>query len=121
MKDAGIFHKVDDRKGSIGRRYTRTDEIGIPYGVTVDYDTTKTNTATLRDRNTTQQVRIEVTTRGSLSHYATVKCFLHVQASYYEIYSNKMSTTAAMTITIATTLSIVAIRLRRYQRQFVVL
>ena len=67
---------MDDRRESIGRRYTRTDEIGIPYGVTVDYDTTKTNAATLRDRNTTKQVRIEVTTRGSLSHYGTVKMCL---------------------------------------------
>lgn len=60
LKEAGISHKVDDSGGSIGRRYARTDEIGIPYGITVDFDTTKTNTSTLRERNSTKQVRVEV-------------------------------------------------------------
>lgn len=60
LKQCGISHKVDDSSGSIGRRYARTDEIGIPYGVTVDFDTIQTNTATLRERNSTKQVRMEV-------------------------------------------------------------
>ena len=66
---------MDDSGKSIGRRYVRADEIGIPYAVTVDFDTTKTSIATLRERNTTKQVRIEVNTRLFLSHYAT-KCVL---------------------------------------------
>ncbi|CAK5084519.1 unnamed protein product [Meloidogyne enterolobii] len=33
-----ISSKIDDSMGSIGRRYARTDEIGIPFGVTVDFD-----------------------------------------------------------------------------------
>ena len=82
MKAAGISHKVDDGRTSIGRRYTRSDEMGIPYGVTVDFDTTKTNTAMLRERNTTEQVRLEVKTRVSLflslTHYATKLCLVEV-------------------------------------------
>ena len=73
LKAAGISHKVYDH-GGIGRRYSRTDEIGIPYGIIINFDTIKTNTATLRERNTTKQVRLEVKTRVSLSfsctHYA---------------------------------------------------
>lgn len=45
--------------GSIGRRYVRGDEIGIPFVVTVDFDTLKiSNTVTLRERDTKEQIRI---------------------------------------------------------------
>lgn len=46
--------------GSIGKRYARTDEIAIPYGITIDFHTLKISpsTVTLRDRDTTGQVRL---------------------------------------------------------------
>ncbi|KAK5646462.1 hypothetical protein RI129_004926 [Pyrocoelia pectoralis] len=54
-----VSHKVDDSSGSIGRRYARTDEIAIPYGITIDFDTLKEpHSATLRERDSMQQVRI---------------------------------------------------------------
>lgn len=54
-----VSHKVDDSSGSIGRRYARTDEISIPYGVTIDFDTLKEpNSVTLRERDSMTQVRI---------------------------------------------------------------
>lgn len=53
-----VSHKVDDSAGSIGRRYARTDEIAIPFGITIDFDTLKDSTATLRERDSCQQVRI---------------------------------------------------------------
>jgi glycyl-tRNA synthetase len=46
--------------GSIGKRYARADEIGIPYVLTVDYDTLKDNTVTIRYRNDGKQERIKV-------------------------------------------------------------
>ncbi|MGA2767574.1 MAG: glycine--tRNA ligase [Candidatus Bathyarchaeia archaeon] len=46
-----------DEAGSIGRRYARADEVGIPLGITVDYDTLKDETVTIRDRDTWKQVR----------------------------------------------------------------
>ncbi|MCD6324416.1 MAG: glycine--tRNA ligase [Desulfurococcales archaeon] len=49
-----------DESGSIGRRYARADEVGIPYAVTVDYQTLQDSTVTLRFRDTKEQVRIEV-------------------------------------------------------------
>merc|ERR1711990_367605 len=56
-----VSHKVDDSSGSIGKRYARTDEIAIPFGITVDFDSLKEpNTVTLRERDTTSQVRIGV-------------------------------------------------------------
>jgi len=47
-----------DNSGSIGRRYARADEIGTLYCVTVDGDTLKNGTVTLRDRDSRKQVRI---------------------------------------------------------------
>ena len=52
-----VSHKVDDSSGSIGRRYARTDEIAIPFGITVDFDTLKDQTATLRERDSKTQIR----------------------------------------------------------------
>lgn len=48
-----------DASGAIGRRYRRQDEIGTPFGITVDFDTLeKDGTVTLRDRDTTEQKRM---------------------------------------------------------------
>ncbi|KAG8009487.1 Glycine--tRNA ligase [Nibea albiflora] len=55
---------LDDSSGSIGRRYARSDEIGVAFGITIDFDTVnKTpHTATLRDRDSMRQIRAEVVT-----------------------------------------------------------
>jgi glycyl-tRNA synthetase len=47
-----------DHQGSIGRRYRRMDEIGTPWGITVDYQTLQDQTVTLRDRDSLAQDRI---------------------------------------------------------------
>ena len=62
LTELDISHKVDDSSGSIGRRYARTDEIAIPFGITVDFDTVnkEPHSATLRERNSTRQIRAEV-------------------------------------------------------------
>ncbi len=52
-----VFH---DESGSIGRRYARADEAGIPLCITVDKLTLTDNTATVRDRNTWRQIRVRV-------------------------------------------------------------
>ncbi len=49
-----------DEKGAVGRRYRRQDEAGTPYCITIDGDTLKDNTVTVRDRNTLEQWRIKV-------------------------------------------------------------
>ena len=46
-----------DETGSIGRRYARSDEAGVQLGITIDYDTLKDGTVTIRDRDSWQQVR----------------------------------------------------------------
>ncbi len=59
LRTAG-FNVYYDEEGSIGRRYMRGDEIGIPYAITVDYDTLKDYTVTIRDRDTRKQERIHI-------------------------------------------------------------
>jgi len=45
---------------SIGRRYRRQDEIGTPWCVTVDFDSLEDDAVTVRDRDTTDQVRVPI-------------------------------------------------------------
>jgi glycyl-tRNA synthetase len=49
-----------DSGGSIGKRYRRQDEIGTPWGVTVDHQTMEDDTVTLRDRDSLEQERVPV-------------------------------------------------------------
>ncbi len=49
-----------DETGSIGRRYRRQDEAGTPFGITVDSQTLKDETVTVRDRDTMEQARVKI-------------------------------------------------------------
>merc|ERR1712156_558617 len=61
LTEAEISHKIDETSGSIGKRYARTDEIGIPFGICVDFDSKKSpHSATLRERDTMEQVRTPI-------------------------------------------------------------
>jgi len=57
-----------DETGSIGRRYARADEAGIPLGITIDYDTLNDGTVTIRDRDSWQQVRSAIKELPELLH-----------------------------------------------------
>ena len=49
----GISNRADTTGVSVGRRYSRADEIGCPFGITIDFDTLRDRDVTLRDRDTT--------------------------------------------------------------------
>ena len=49
-----------DAAGNIGRRYRRQDEIGTPLCITVDFDSIEDGCVTVRDRDSTDQVRVKV-------------------------------------------------------------
>ncbi len=59
LRDAAIVTYYDD-SGSIGRRYARMDEVGTPFCITVDHDSINDKTVTIRDRDTTKQVRKKI-------------------------------------------------------------
>uniref|UniRef100_A0AAF5DGK9 Glycine--tRNA ligase n=2 Tax=Strongyloides stercoralis TaxID=6248 RepID=A0AAF5DGK9_STRER len=69
IKAYGLTYKIDDSGGSIGRRYARTDEIGIPFGITIDFESEKEpHTVTLRHAVTTEQVRLELSLVAEVIH-----------------------------------------------------
>ncbi len=55
----GIFSSYD-ASGSIGRRYARADEIGVPWCLTIDHDSLNDGTVTIRSRDTGEQKRISI-------------------------------------------------------------
>jgi glycyl-tRNA synthetase len=57
-----------DKRGSIGKRYARMDEIGVPICVTIDFDTLEDTTVTVRERDTMSQRRIKI---ENLPHFFT--------------------------------------------------
>jgi len=59
LRAAGLSVNYDD-SGAIGRRYRRQDEIGTPFCVTVDYETLEDGTVTVRERDSTDQLRVPV-------------------------------------------------------------
>ena len=54
------FTVAYDQAGSIGRRYRRQDEVGTPYGVTIDHQTMEDDTVTIRDRDAMTQDRVPI-------------------------------------------------------------
>ena len=67
LADEGFAAEFDEA-GSIGRRYARADEAGVPLGITIDYDTLNDGTVTIRDRDSWQQVRSPIKDLPKLLH-----------------------------------------------------
>ena len=59
LREAGFTVDIET-SGTIGKRYARADEVGVPIAVTVDFDTKEDNTVTIRDRDTEKQERVEI-------------------------------------------------------------
>lgn len=56
LRKAGVYSRVDDSNTSIGKRYARNDELGTPFGLTLDFASVQKRTMTLRERDTTGQL-----------------------------------------------------------------
>ena len=93
LKKSGLQHKVDDVRGiSIGKRYARTDEIAIPYGITVDVESVEefkasegnSFTVTVRDRDSMQQIRADF---GKLRNLLVELC--NGEKSWNDIYDKE--------------------------------
>jgi glycyl-tRNA synthetase len=59
LRSVGVSSRVDDSSATIGKRYSRNDELGTPLGITIDFQTLKDGTVTLRDRDSMRQVRAD--------------------------------------------------------------
>ncbi len=56
----GCHPTIYDESGSVGRRYARADEIGVPLCITVDFESLEDNCVTIRDRDSTKQKRVSI-------------------------------------------------------------
>ncbi|MCQ2796008.1 MAG: glycine--tRNA ligase [Bacilli bacterium] len=56
---------IYDDTGSIGKRYRREDAVGTPYCVTIDFDTEKDETVTIRERDSMKQIRLKISEVGA--------------------------------------------------------
>ena len=61
----GIQESNDDA-AAIGRRYRRQDEVGTPFGITIDPESTANGTVTIRFRDDLQQIRVDATQVGDV-------------------------------------------------------
>jgi|EP00927_Polykrikos_kofoidii_P056923 glycyl-tRNA synthetase len=61
LSTMGLSYTIDDSGATIGRRYARNDELGIPFAVTIDFDSIEDGTVTLRERDAMQQIRLPLT------------------------------------------------------------
>ncbi|XP_022737932.1 glycine--tRNA ligase, mitochondrial 1-like [Durio zibethinus] len=76
---AGISHKIDITGTSIGKRYARTDELGVPFAITVD----STKDVTIRERDSRLQVRVDVEEAASV-----VKSVTDGQRTWEDVWAN---------------------------------
>lgn len=60
LRKAVVAHRVDASGVSIGKRYARNDELGIAFAITLDKTTVENGTVTLRERDSTKQVRLTI-------------------------------------------------------------
>jgi len=60
LTEAGLSNRSDTTGVSVGRRYSRADEIGCPFGVTIDYETLSSQDVTVRERDSTAQIRVQI-------------------------------------------------------------
>jgi glycyl-tRNA synthetase len=58
LMETDLSVRVDKSTASLGRRYSRADEVGVPFAVTVDFQTISDGTVTLRERDSTVQIRL---------------------------------------------------------------
>lgn len=74
--------RVDKSTAALGRRYARTDEIGVPFAVTVDFETLVDGTVTVRERDSTVQIRLHKDEVPALIHAFVHKKMTWEQATH---------------------------------------
>ena len=60
LQKLGLGRVILENTGNIGKGYRRHDEIGTPVCITVDFESIEDNTVTIRDRDSMDQVRVQI-------------------------------------------------------------
>ena len=66
LQEQGMGRVLLENSGNIGKSYRRHDEIGTPICITIDFESLEDGTATIRDRDTMEQKRLDI---ESISEY----------------------------------------------------
>lgn len=90
-----IPHRLEDISGAIGWRYKYCDELGIPFAITLDYDTLNDpHPVTLRERDTKQQLTIPINEICAVvKELSAAKVTWEQLCQKYPVYARKQSTT----------------------------
>ena len=75
LQATGEMRVVYEDTGNIGKAYSRHDEAGTPYCITVDFQTIEDNTVTLRDRDTMEQQRLKIDELYNFIHQGIADSF----------------------------------------------
>jgi len=65
LMECDLATRVDTSTAALGRRYARSDEVGVPFAVTVDFETLTNDTVTIRERDSMVQIRLA---KSEVSH-----------------------------------------------------
>jgi glycyl-tRNA synthetase len=84
LAEASLTYRVDNSGVSLGRKYARADEIGTPYAIVLDLQTPKDNKVTIRDRDSTSQVRVTLTRSVEL-----VRALCRGKTTWEEVYATE--------------------------------
>merc|ERR1711920_687932 len=68
VSSLGHSTTIDDSNATLGKRYARNDELGIPFACTIDFTSMQDSTVTLRERDSMQQIRLNAAEVGPLLH-----------------------------------------------------
>merc|ERR1712166_404964 len=66
LSSLGLSYTLDESGATIGKRYTRNDELGVPFAITFDFVTLEDKTVTLRERDSMSQIRLPLTEVATL-------------------------------------------------------
>lgn len=58
MAALNISNKIDTSGTTIGKKYARVDEVGIPFAITIDQDSVEKGIVTVRERDSTEQIKV---------------------------------------------------------------
>merc|ERR1719213_443510 len=90
VSSRGHSCSLDDSNVTIGKRYARNDELGIPFACTVDFDSLKDGSVTLRERDSMAQVRLMAEDVGPILHDVCWgrKSWQDIQSQFAEFSKN---------------------------------
>jgi len=89
FNSAGLACRVDASAGSVGRRYSRADELGVPFGITVDFETIMRRTVTVRDRDSMAQIRVDLSEVTSLIEALSMETTTFAEAMTHYMVVNE--------------------------------